>query len=328
MNAVNYRSAKCFFQVVKMINEEKIQNLLQEEGIGAENSVSALVQKHGKNILLVNHKSLTKDVSPSDITDLISQKLGVEVKVIFTSHDKHNTAYKSKNIKKIIPIMSCKGGVGKSSISAMIAKILAKKMNIGLLDADIYGPSMPILFNTQDKKILMEDKLLQPIISENVKLISMGNMLDSDKAVIWRGPMATKSLYQLLLSSNWGELDFLFVDTPPGTGDINLVLLEKFDIAGVILVTTSSELSWYEIEKTYYMLQKLGVKIIALVENMSYIETDSGKKEYLFGNSDVNLKTRYVNADNYFEMPVLNNDSLKQKITAEFEVFLNRILVD
>ena len=151
------------------------------------------------------------------------------------------------SIKKIIAIASAKGGVGKSSITTLSALSLAKKYNIGILDADIYGPNQHILFNIDTRKpeivLKKSKKFFKPFIKNNIKISSMGPILDNDKAAIWRGPMLSSALQQLIHSTDWGNLDILFVDMPPGTGDAYITISKELDIDGAVFITTKNKLS-------------------------------------------------------------------------------------
>jgi ATP-binding protein involved in chromosome partitioning len=174
-------------------------------------------------------------------------------------------------IKKIIAIASAKGGVGKSSITAALALNMSKSFKVGILDADIYGPNQHILFNLQDAKpnlITVDDKkMFQPVTHEGISINSMGFILDADKAAVWRGPMLSGAIRQLIESTIWGDLDFLFIDMPPGTGDAYLTIASEIKPDACILVTTPNKLAVADLIKTISTMNKLAVNISGYVEN-------------------------------------------------------------
>jgi ATP-binding protein involved in chromosome partitioning len=210
-----------------------------------------------------------------------------KVSVVITSgsHITETELTQSKNliklkplgIKKIICITSCKGGVGKSTITALLAKKLtAKNINVGILDADIYGPSIPNIFDVKSQHEIVESNI-EPHICDNISIVSIGAIVDKDKAGIWRGPMVTKTLHQLLFKSKWANIDILLIDMPPGTGDVALSLTENYFLDGAIIATTPSKLAVIDNVKTVDMLRKLNIGILAVVENMSYLQIGDKK---------------------------------------------------
>ena len=170
------------------------------------------------------------------------------------------------SIKKIIAFGSAKGGVGKSSITASIALSLSKHCSVGILDADIYGPNQHILFDINVKPII-DKKSINPIDKCNIKLISMGNILDDDKAAIWRGPMLSAAIKQLINSTNWGDLDYLLIDMPPGTGDAYLTIFNELKIDDFILITNPNKLAMSDLKRTVSMLKKLKNNRISIGDN-------------------------------------------------------------
>ena len=174
-------------------------------------------------------------------------------------------------IKKIIAIASAKGGVGKSSVTASLAIEKAKKCKVAVLDADIYGPNQHLLFDIERKKpeiiTIRDKKYFKPIISHNVKVNSMGLILDSDKAALWRGPMLSGAIKQLIHSTEWGDLDYLFIDMPPGTGDPYLTINSEIKPDNSILITTPNKLAEHDLVKSIEVFKKLDINILGYIEN-------------------------------------------------------------
>ncbi|GLT17587.1 iron-sulfur cluster carrier protein [Vibrio zhanjiangensis] len=191
-----------------------------------------------------------------------------------------------KGVKNIIAITSAKGGVGKSTTAVNLALAIANSgAKVGLLDADIYGPSVPIMLGQQGASPQVRDnKWMQPILAHGIHTHSIGYLVSKDDAAIWRGPMASKALTQLLDETDWPQLDYLIVDMPPGTGDIQLTLAQQIPVTGAVIVTTPQDLALADARKGAAMFNKVQVPVIGLVENMSYhICSHCGEKEAIFG---------------------------------------------
>lgn len=195
-------------------------------------------------------------------------------------------------VKNIIAIASGKGGVGKSTVTANLAVALAQKgYKVGLVDADIYGPSMPLMFNVEGERPLPVEvngrSLIQPIESYGVKLLSIGFFAGTDQAVVWRGPMATKALSQLFTEANWGELDYMLIDLPPGTGDIHLSLVQTVAVTGAVIVSTPQKVALIDARKAVGMfkLPQINVPVLGFIENMAYFTPEElpNNKYYIFG---------------------------------------------
>lgn len=176
-----------------------------------------------------------------------------------------------EGVRNILAVASGKGGVGKSTISANIAVALQRAgARVGLLDADIYGPSVPTLFNLKGHKLLGENGRILPADADGIKIVSIGFMVEEDSPVIWRGPLLMKALEQFLHGTKWGELDYLIIDLPPGTGDVQLSLVQMTPVAGAVVVTTPQDLALIDVKKAVRMFEKVGVPILGVIENMSY----------------------------------------------------------
>lgn len=187
-------------------------------------------------------------------------------------------------VKNTIAVASGKGGVGKSTVAVNLALSLAREgASVGLIDCDIYGPSIPLMFNINEKPQLHDQKLL-PLEKYGVKVMSIGFLIDSTQAVIWRGPMASGAVKQFMTDVNWGELDYLVFDLPPGTGDIQLTIVQQIPLTGAVIVTTPQEMSLADARRGMAMFQKVNVPILGVVENMSYFVSASGERENIFDN--------------------------------------------
>ena len=190
-------------------------------------------------------------------------------------------------IKNFVVVGSGKGGVGKSTVSVNLAIALAKfeKLKVGLLDADIYGPSVHKMLGIIDKPSSSKTKKMLPYEKFLIKAMSIGNMIPEDTAIVWRGAMASSAIKQLLNDVEWGELDFLIIDLPPGTGDIQLSLCQTLKISGAVIVSTPQEISLLDVRKAINMFKKVNVPILGIIENMSYFECyNCNTKHKIFGN--------------------------------------------
>ena len=187
-------------------------------------------------------------------------------------------------IKKVVAIASGKGGVGKSTVSVNLACALARLgAKVGLLDCDIYGPSIPLMMGVHGRPYVSEEEKLIPPVNHDVKLMSMGFLIEDDQPVIWRGPMIQKTIQQFVGQVDWGELDFLLVDLPPGTGDAQLSLCQTVPLDGGVIVTTPQEASLGVVRKGINMFTKVSVPILGIVENMSYFTAPDGSRVEIFG---------------------------------------------
>ncbi|MBB3177441.1 iron-sulfur cluster carrier protein ApbC [Variovorax sp. Sphag1AA] len=209
--------------------------------------------------------------------------VNITTKVI--SHAVQRGVQLMPNVKNIIAVASGKGGVGKSTTAANLALALAAEgAKVGLLDADIYGPSQPMMLGIDRRPESEDGKTMEPLENHGVQVMSIGFLVDQDEAMIWRGPMATQALEQLLRQTNWKDLDYLIVDMPPGTGDIQLTLSQRVPMTGAVIVTTPQDIALLDAKKGIKMFEKVGVPILGIVENMAvHVCSNCGHVEHIFG---------------------------------------------
>ena len=221
-------------------------------------------------------------------------------------------AKKILGVDSIIAISSAKGGVGKSTLTVNLAASLAKKgCKVGILDADIYGPSVPTMMDVEGyvpKAVKINNvSKIEPAESYGVKIMSIGFFTKLDQAVVWRGPMASKALNQMIFDTNWGDLDFLFLDLPPGTGDIHLSLVQALPINGAIIVSTPQNVALADARRGIKMFQQdsISVPILGLIENMAYFQAEeSDEKNYIFGEAGVKYLSKDLNIEFLGEVPI------------------------
>ena len=189
------------------------------------------------------------------------------------------------NVKNIIAVSSGKGGVGKSTTAVNLALALAAEgAQVGILDADIYGPSQPTMLGVRGRPETIVENTLEPLKGHGLQVMSIGFLIDEDNPMVWRGPMATSAMEQLLQQTNWQNLDYLIVDMPPGTGDIQLTLSQKVPVTGAIVVTTPQDIALIDAKKGLKMFEKVGIPILGIVENMSiYVCPNCNHQEHIFG---------------------------------------------
>ncbi len=239
-------------------------------------------------------KDMMKNACVNAIKLLVNKEATVNVK--FTSNTttkRTDTGAVLPNVKNIIAVVSGKGGVGKSTVAANLALALSQGgAKVGLMDADIYGPSVPIMFGVRGERPMMvevggEKPMIAPLERYGLKLISIGFLVDEKNAVVWRGPMASSAIRQFVTDVYWGELDYLVVDMPPGTGDIHLTLMQTVPVTGAVIVTTPQDVALADAKKGIAMFgqAQLNVPVIGLVENMSYFTPAElpDNKYYIFG---------------------------------------------
>lgn len=212
-------------------------------------------------------------------------KVTVDVSVNIVSHAVQKTLKPLPSVKNIIAVASGKGGVGKSTTSVNLALALAAEgANVGILDADIYGPSIPTMLGLSGQPVSEDGKTMQPKVSFGIQTISIGYLVDPDQPMIWRGPMVTGALQQLLTQTQWQDVDYLIIDLPPGTGDIQLTLAQQIPVSGAVIVTTPQDIALIDAQRGLGMFEKVNVPVLGIIENMSiHICSNCGHEEAIFG---------------------------------------------
>ena len=259
---------------------------------------------------------ITKAIK-SNVSEDIDVKVNVTVEKPAVKENPNQIRGKEiPNIKNIIAIASGKGGVGKSTITANTAISLAKMgFNVGVLDADVYGPSQHIMFNVEKEKPLSVKvdgrSKMKPIENYGVKLLSLGFFTDPNQAVIWRGPMASKALNQLIFDADWGELDFLLIDLPPGTGDVHLSIVQALPINGAVVVSTPQNIALADAKKGVAMFQQenINVPVLGIIENMAYFTPEElpNNKYYIFGQDGAKNLAEDINTQFLGEIPLVQS---------------------
>lgn len=259
-------STKCV-KNVRVI--EGVVTLDVELGYPAKSQLSALREKVQSAIQALGAREVLANVS----FKIVAHAVQPGVKVL-------------PSVKNIIAVASGKGGVGKSTTAANLALALAAEgARVGVLDADIYGPSQPLMFGLQGQQPpIIDGKAVQPLQNYGVQVNSIGFMLDADQPVVWRGPLVVQALTQLLEQTLWDDLDYLVVDMPPGTGDVQLTLAQKVPVTGAVIVTTPQDLALLDARRGYKMFDKVGIPTLGIVENMAvHVCSQCGHVEHIFG---------------------------------------------
>ncbi|MBK1653639.1 iron-sulfur cluster carrier protein ApbC [Allochromatium vinosum] len=226
-------------------------------------------------------EALTERVSKVDGVGAVAVDVSWEIK----AHSVQKSLKPIDNVKNIIAVASGKGGVGKSTTAVNLALALAAEgAKVGLLDADIYGPSQPRMLGISGQPESKDGRTLEPMVSHDIQTMSIGFLIEEETPMIWRGPMVTQALEQLLNDTNWSDLDYLVIDLPPGTGDTQLTLAQKVPVSGAIIVTTPQDIALLDARKGLKMFQKVEVPVLGIVENMSiHICSKCGHEEHIFG---------------------------------------------
>ncbi len=295
MNNINEQEILNKIADITFIDQTKLINIISNiiiKGVDIGFAIDIL-EKNLQEVENIRNRAINKlneipNIGKITIV-LTNSKEGV--KKVLTPKVKHLI----EGVKKVILIASGKGGVGKSTIAALIAEQLnSEGYQVGIMDADIYGPSIPHIFGVAGVPEIVNNKMI-PLESRNIKIISIGLLIQNHSAAIWRGPMASKTIYQLLSLTNWQKLDYLIIDMPPGTGDIHLSILENYQLDGVIIVTTPQKMSQIDVVRSIDLYKKFNLPILGMIENMSYlVEPISQKIMQIFrGNNSDNFAQQH-----------------------------------
>lgn len=227
------------------------------------------------------NEELTRLVGALDGVDSVKTDISHDI----TAHSVQSSLKPMEGIKNIIAVASGKGGVGKSTTATNLALALQKEgASVGILDADIYGPSIPRMLGITDRPESKDGKTLDPMTGHGLQAMSIGFMIDDETPMIWRGPMVTQALEQLLVDTQWKDLDYLVIDLPPGTGDVQLTLAQKVPVSGAVIVTTPQDIALLDARKGLKMFEKVEVPVLGIIENMSvHICSECGHAEPIFG---------------------------------------------
>ena len=262
-------------------------------------------------------------------------RITVEVTTKIITHAVQHGAKPLPGVKNIIAVSSGKGGVGKSTVTANIALALAAQgARVGVLDADIYGPSQPTIMGISEKPTSSDGERFDPVRQYGLQLMSIGFMMDSVQPLAWRAPMMTQALMQLLQQTRWDDLDYLLIDMPPGTGDIQMTLSQKAPLTGAVVVTTPQDVAVLDARKGLMMFQKMGVDILGIVENMgSYVCSHCGQIEHIFGKDGGRVMSEMYGVDSLGSIPLNitvreQTDAGRPIVLAEPDGLIGRVFRD
>lgn len=267
---------------------------LTERTLGSENAVKT-VEEHSDGLHIALQFGYPVAHIGNELADRIQEALigftgeaGIHLSIdtVIGTHKVQPGVSTIKGVKNIIAVGSGKGGVGKSTTTANLATAMARMgAHVGVLDADLYGPSQPTMLGVSDRKPDQQNKKLIPVVNASgIQVMSIGFLMDADQAVIWRGPLLSQALQQLLFQSEWDDVDYLFIDLPPGTGDIQLTLSQKIPVTGAVVVTTPQDIALIDARKAVDMFRKVNIPIFGVLENMSvHICSNCGHSEAIFG---------------------------------------------
>ncbi len=296
-------------QALKQINHPEMQQDIVD--LGMINKIDNLGGSVVITVDLMTPNSPAQAALEADIKQVVGQLNQVgSVDVNFICNVRPAQKDALPDVKNVIAVAAGKGGVGKSTVSANLAASLALEgASVGLLDADIYGPSQAKMYKVEGKRLMAdEDKNILPLKSYGVKVISIANLVEDGQALVWRGPILHGTLKQMLEQSLWGELDYLIVDLPPGTGDVQLSLSQLVPVTGAVLVTTPQDMALADVSRAHSMLRKSHIPVLGLIENMAYYQLPDGTRDYIFGEGGA---VDFAEKEN---LPILGNIPIARRI--------------
>lgn len=303
------------------LNKEEIESHLKrfvEPNIGADLVGSGCVKKIEFDEQNINiglelgfptvgyEQTLTNQISAALEPLMDGRALNLDINTKITAHSVQTGAKRMPEVKNTIAIASGKGGVGKSTTTTNLALALRDAgARVAVLDADIYGPSQPRMLGAQGKPESRDGKSMEPKVTFGIQSMSIGNLIDEDTPMIWRGPMATGALEQMINDTNWDAVDYLLIDLPPGTGDIQLTLSQKIPLSGAVIVTTPQDIALLDARKALKMFEKVDVPVLGIVENMSvHICSQCGHEEHIFGSGGGDSMAQQYNVDLLGALPL------------------------
>ncbi len=287
-------------EALKGVNDPELHQDLVT--LGMVDSVDIDGDKVKLEVTLTTPACPMKAKIEKDIRVAVRQAVGaVQLDIVFGSKVRGPSQMPLPGVRNVIAVGSGKGGVGKSTMAANLAASLSLEgALVGLLDADIYGPSQGKMYGVEGKRLMADDeKHILPLRNHGVKVISIANLVEDGQALTWRGPILHGTLTQLLKQTVWGELDYLIIDLPPGTGDVQLSLSQLVPVTGMVLVTTPQDMALVDVRRAYTMARKTHIPVLGVIENMSYYALPDGTKDYIFGEGGA---TRWAEAE---KLPIL-----------------------
>ena len=302
------------------ISREQVEKVLS--GVEDPNIKQDLISAKAVKDITIDNDAVTINIqlaypaegSKQQLTESIKNALSekgisnctVDISSKIVSHSVQKGVSLLKNVKNTIAVASGKGGVGKSTTSINLALALqAEGATVGILDADIYGPSQPRMLGLQGQPDSEDGKTVEPKVSYGIQSMSIGYLIDEDTPMIWRGPMVTGALEQLLNDTNWQDLDYLIIDLPPGTGDIQLTLCQKIPVSGAVIVTTPQDIALLDAKKALKMFEKVSVPVLGIIENMStHICSQCGHEEHIFGSGGGDQMAKQYGVDLLGSLPL------------------------
>lgn len=302
------------------VSREQMESILS--GIIDPNNNTDLVSSKSVKDIAITDGSVSVSIQlgypaegyKQELTDSITAALAeqgianvnIDVSTKIVSHTVQQGVQLLPNVKNTIAVASGKGGVGKSTTSINLALALqAEGATVGILDADIYGPSQPRMLGLKGKPDTTDGKTVEPKVSYRVQSMSIGYLIEEDTPMIWRGPMVTGALEQLLNDTNWQDLDYLIIDLPPGTGDIQLTLCQKIPVSGAVIVTTPQDIALLDAKKALKMFEKVNVPVLGIIENMStHICSKCGHEEHIFGSGGGEQMAKQYDVDLLGALPL------------------------